>query len=414
MKLGSTNVLLIEPSFSCLDLLPAAKRLGCRVLVLSANSADRYIPNVYRSYIDKLIIVDTNNTEQVLKKAQELNEHYLFKAVIPGSEYHVVVAAYVAEQLKLPGHPVKTVNALREKHFMRECLKNTSVTMPAYSIVNSKNDLTRAAEQVGFPAVIKPVAMAGSLGVKLVNNRVELEEAYQEMTVSDIAEMERGVDGVALLEECVRGKEYSVEGYISDGKVTVVSITEKFLGPEPHFVEMGHIVEANLKNKDRIRIIDFVQRVITELKLCIGVFHLELIMDSEGPALIEIAGRLPGDHICDLIKLAKGVDLAEVMVQSHLNSPINLTVKINGYAGICYFSINEASYESIEGWDEVRTLPDMYEQKQIVPPNQRIDHPETFHGRIAYVIFNASTYDVVRESMRLAQKAVKIRSEFLP
>lgn len=40
-------------------------------------------------------------------------------------------------------------------------------------------DVDKAAEHVGFPAVIKPVSGAASIGVIRVNNRDELQAAYE-------------------------------------------------------------------------------------------------------------------------------------------------------------------------------------------------------------------------------------------
>ena len=76
-----------------------------------------------------------------------------------------------------------------------------------------------------------------------------------------------------LVEEYVPGPEISAEGYVSNGVVTVVAITAKLLGPEPYFVETGHIVPADLDPRTREAVDSYVTEVCRGLGLTLGAFH---------------------------------------------------------------------------------------------------------------------------------------------
>ena len=91
-----SNLLIIQPAFSCLALLPAAKALGHNVTVMTANVGDRIIPLEFASFINQSIVVDTNDYEAIL---ESLPRDVEFDAVIPGSEYHVVLSAKLADKL---------------------------------------------------------------------------------------------------------------------------------------------------------------------------------------------------------------------------------------------------------------------------------------------------------------------------
>src|SRR5207249_7492479 len=106
--------------------------------------------------------------------------------------------------------------------------------------------------------------------------------------------------GGVLIEEYVEGPEYSVEGFMDGGSVRVACITSKFLGPEPHFVEAGHVVPGSISEPERRRVVAYVGRVVAALRLDRGPFHAELRCTPHGPLLIEIAARLGGDRIPDL------------------------------------------------------------------------------------------------------------------
>lgn len=403
-----SHILIIEPSFSCLELLPTAKKLGHFVSVLTANKDDRIIPENYKKFIDNLIIDDTNNQTKVIENAKNENKQLKLNGIIPGSEYHVVIAAQTAHALNLPGHGIETVLALRNKYFMRNMLAKSNMRTPRFHLINSESDLQNAFELVGAPAVIKPTNLAGSLHVKKINSFSELQSAYANILKNDINEMEHNAQMGLMLEEYIQGKEYSIEGVINNGYIEIISITQKFLGDEPHFIEMAHIVEANLNDEKYEAISLYVKQIIETLKVNIGVFHLELRFDENGPVILEIAGRLPGDNICELIKLSKNIELPELMIQSHLQEKINLSSITKKYAGITFFYTPNNSYSTIENFNLLSQIKSYFRSEIIVQPNIDINHPGTFHGRVAFAIFLSESYDIIFQSICEAQKLVKI------
>ncbi|MEX3845996.1 MULTISPECIES: ATP-grasp domain-containing protein [Paraburkholderia] len=89
----------------------------------------------------------------------------------------------------------------------------------------------------------------------------------------------------------------------------MLAVTEKILGPEPYFVEMGHVVDATLDERDPARLSAYVETVARQIGLTLGVFHAEVRMTRDGPTLIEIAVRLGGDRIYRLVELAKSISI---------------------------------------------------------------------------------------------------------
>src|SRR2546423_8114805 len=162
------------------------------------------------------------------------------------------------------------------------------------------------------------------------------------MTTDLVADFGRRPSSRVLLEEYVAGPELSVEGFVQDGDVHFVSITEKLVGPEAYFLEVGHIVQAQLPPAAVQAIRSYTEEVVRALGTPFGPFHAELRLTGRGPVLIEIAARLPGDHICDLILRARGVDLRRSMIAAYLGQavpvPAPLTDPVRGYAGIHFFT----------------------------------------------------------------------------
>ena len=399
------SILIIEPSTSGYALIKSAKTLGCFVMVMSADTDERVIPADFKKDIDQFIQVDTNCLDAILSKTQALQKKP--DAVIPGFEIYVDIAAMIAKHFELLHVDTSAVKALRNKWVMRNKLKDASVRVPQYWKICSERDIDQYSHDFCFPLVIKPIDQSGSVHVSKVNSLEALKTAYQNMCAETWTEMAKGVGTHAIVETYISGKEYSVEGYLNQD-VVVVSITEKTTTKPPYFVEMRHIVSANLSEQAAKTIEDYVRRVVKALKINCGVFHAEIKVDEVGPVLIEIAGRLAGDRICDLIQLAKGVDLRDMMIYSHLGMPILQSESLSQqYAGIQYFSIDHNNYKQVDGLDVLEALPGFYDFQRYYQKGQLVPALNSFLGRVAACVFTAKDYETLVARLDDATKVLR-------
>ena len=80
------------------------------------------------------------------------------------------LVARLAERLGLPGNPPGAVDAARDKHATREVLAAAGLPTPRNFLITSPRQLAAAADAVRFPAVIKPICGAASIGVVRVDD----------------------------------------------------------------------------------------------------------------------------------------------------------------------------------------------------------------------------------------------------
>ncbi|SRR5579883_1418508 len=403
-----SNILIVEPSSAGLKLIPTAKTMGLYVIVFSANQDERIIPDYYRKDIDQLFFLDTYDMALLQETTNTINRTYPLSAIIPGSEYHVPIAAKLSNNMGLPGISPQQAKYLRVKSDMRECLSNHNLRCPRYAVIASNEDILKAIENVSFPCVIKPIASAGSVHVSRANNIDELLTAYHLMCMDTWSELGQGIGNIALIEEYIQGEEFSVEGYVDSHGAHIISITKKILSPEPYFVEMGHIVPANIHDPARMAIQAYVHAVIKAFDISVGIFHCELKIDQQGPILIEMAGRLAGDRICDLILLSSGINLYQIMLRSYLGQSIHCdSILPKQYAGIRFFALNNKNtYSNIYGITELQAMPGFQEFTPIIKPGQKIPPLCNFMGRIAACIFTSTSYDQLVSILDNAQNII--------
>ncbi|MGN5630839.1 ATP-grasp domain-containing protein [Streptomyces sp. AC154] len=399
-----STVLIIEPRSSGRELVTRAHELGHTVIVLSSATGPGQDPGK----ADRVIHADTHDRAAVLDLIRALHAETPIDAVLPGFEHFVSLAAHAAAALGLPGIPPDGVAPLRQKNRMRRAVEAAGLDQPRYRTVSGSRSAAAAYAELGPVCVVKPVDQSGSLDVRRVSSEREAVGAFRRALRSGRSTGSGG-PGLVLVEEYVQGPEYSVEGYVEDGRVHVLAITEKILGQEPHFVEVGHIVPAQLEARTADRIRSYVVRVLEAVALGIGPFHAELRMSARGPLLMEVAARLPGDRIPELLRLACGHDLYEIMLRCYLGlpNPAPVGARSGVRAGIRYFlRPGLDSYREFRVDPVIESDPRVREIAVLLPPGSALREPGSSSGRLGYVLAAGASYRETAGVLRRAERAV--------
>lgn len=359
---NNKNIIFIEPYGASISLLQRGIERNFNIIILTAKKDFRIVPESIIAQAKLAIQVDTADDDEVLSVIRGLSELLNIHAVIPGFEYFVPAAADAARMLNLPILTNYNVLALRNKDLMRQRLLASGIAVPEFLSVNNVTDLEKAMDTISFPAICKPVDAAGSVNVKKVTNKRE--------AISAALRILEGVDILwghklarsLLYESYVQGKEYSLEGVVQRGKVIHFSLTEKQVSNQIDFIEIGHIVNVPVESSSKKKMERYVEQVIKALGMQNCPFHAELRLTELGqPILMEIASRLAGDKIGDLINLARGINYFDYIYATYLGEEIALPVFENHCAGIRFFYRPEIDqYSSIVG---VNSLPKMQELK---------------------------------------------------
>lgn len=387
------NILFIEPYGASLALCQRGVELGYNLVILTADTDLRIVPAnvIHTSAVS--IKVDTANEEQVTALVSCLKNRIRFDAVIPGFEYFVPIAAKVSRLLGLPGINDSDVMNLRRKDYMRSMLQRAGVKVPNYVLLDTLEDIDIAAKVIGFPMVCKPVDAAGSVNVRRVNNKKELLEAAGRILHGGDVLWGYQLSNLLLVEQYVEGKEYSLEGVVQNGHVYHFSVTEKFVSDQFDFVEIGHIANAPIDETLSVTMQTYVERVIKTLNADNCPFHAELRINKAGePVLMEIAARLAGDKIGELINLSRKMNYYDAVYAAYLGEEYKMPALGGDVAGIRFFyrpeveqysSVNDLSFAT----NEKITNIVLYYQ-----PGERIPSFPKPLRRLGHVIASADDY----------------------
>jgi biotin carboxylase len=345
-----------------------------------------------------------------LEVAAEAHRRWSFDAVMPSLEYSVPAAAEVADLFGLPGAGKQAGAILQSKISLREATGASGMLGPRWSEIDGPQAIQDFAEDRAV--VVKPADRQASLGVHLLE-KVTPELSEQVWAAMQAAE-EAGVPNRPmrhqyLVEERLVGPEYSVEAMVRDGEILFRNVTEKRVIPGVHPVEIGHLLPAPLSEPERESFHAAMRQLVEAIHFRTGILHAEFIRTDAGVALVECAGRCPGDHLMMLQDLAYGFVSRRELITMHAGRTPSFPQAAEQSAAIEFFRVAPGEIVSIDGEAEARALPGVRDLKITAEPGARVAEWASSFDRIGYVV--AVGPDAHQARDRAARAASTIRIE---
>jgi S-sulfo-L-cysteine synthase (3-phospho-L-serine-dependent) len=382
-----------------------ARRCGYRPVVL-AQKADRY-PYLKTEAID-WVQCDTGSMAAVRDSIDRLVLEGPVAGIFSSSEYFIEPASAMARFYSLPGKDPEALRACCNKWRQRQALESAGLKTPTFRRATSVQEAREALRDVGLPAILKPSVGSGSVGVKLC--ATETEAVDHAAWLLQRTKNERGMPLAheILVEEYVRGDEFSVEtlGPLSIG------ITRKHLSREPFFVETGHDFPAQLDPEIRDSITVTVQRALQCLGWAWGPAHTELRWTARGPVIIEINPRLAGGFIPEIVRLATGVDMIRETLKLVVSEQADVIPACSNSASIRFLiPSRKGTIRRVSGLDVARHVAGVTEVQLYRETGQLVQLENDFRDRIGHVISCSSSPALAIRSVETALEQISIDIE---
>lgn len=245
----------------------------------------------------------------IIQAARTLCQRHGCDGILTYEEQSVELTAAIAAALDLPYHSLDVARRCRDKLVMRQTWEAADVPSARSRLVGSQAEAEAVAADIGYPVVLKPRAIAASVGVVRADSAADLGMAYRVASGATLDRYEHAAHGV-LVEEYLEGPEISVESVVVDGQVQILATTRKQVGFAPFFEEIGHVVSASEPLAAASQVADVVRQAHRALGVQLGATHAELRLTPAGPRMIELGARMGGDMIPYLVFCATGIDVA--------------------------------------------------------------------------------------------------------
>jgi biotin carboxylase len=363
-------------------------------------------------YASQVLRVETNDLAVLIPFLQQQHAQQPFDAVITVCDYYIETVIAVAQALGLGAPFPRQVAQVRQKHLLRQALDYAELPNVRYRLAHSWPELQAAANQLGYPCVLKPVDLASSAYVSLIQNEQELASAYQNLGAFRNNFRDQAREQIFLLEEYLAGPEFSVESYSFQGRTSIIGITDKSVTGSPYFIENGHMFPANLDAQAYSQLCEYVLAVLDALDFEHGIAHTEVKLTAQGPRIIEVNPRTPGNYIVELIEQVTGLNLLELFVKLALqqDSPIVTQQITDRSAAIAFLVAQQAgTIESVQGADQWASKPDLLRWDLQARPGLAVAAPIDNTAYLGYVISRDEQGLGARAIAEAAISAVAVR-----
>lgn len=312
------KILIIGAGFLQAFVIQKAKELGYDTYAVDADPCA-----VGFAYADRHATINIVDEKACLAYAQQEKIDGVLTAA---TDYGVLTAAYIAQEMNLPGLKYDVAKLIKNKYRVRKCLYEHRVddTEQAYE-VDGNTDLQALCQKIVFPVMVKPCDGSGSRGAARVDSADRFAEACK-------AAMEASLTHRAEVETFIVGNEYGAESLVANGKVHVLGIMRKWMTEPPYYAELGHAIPNDLSREVEARAKRCVESAIKALGINFGSVNMDLLITAEGKIhIIDIGARMGGNMIgpC-IIPYGTGMDYVANMIRNAVGDGVDLTPIAHG------------------------------------------------------------------------------------
>jgi formate-dependent phosphoribosylglycinamide formyltransferase (GAR transformylase) len=216
----------------------------------------------------------------------------------------MLLAARLRQALGVPGPTVAETTPFRDKAVMKEVLQRHGIRTPHAFRATTADQCRQAAERIGFPLIIKPIAGAGSADTYRLDGADDLEDVLPRI---------RHVPEVSV-EEFIDGQEFTFDTICHGGEIAYFNVA--WYRPRPLIARTLEWVSpqtVTLRNVDAPHLrpgIEMGVEVLRALGFQSGFTHMEWFLKDDGEAVFgEIGARPPGARSVEIMNYGCNLDL---------------------------------------------------------------------------------------------------------
>jgi biotin carboxylase len=272
-----------------------------------------------------------------------------FDGVLAVGDQPASMAAQAAERVGIAFSSPDAVAAAKSKFLSRERFKSAGMLVPEYRLVNHINDaLSR------YPCVLKPVGLSASRGVIRANDADEFIAAFARIKRL----VEREEDQSIQIEDFIPGREFALEGLVTNGKLQTLALFDK---PDPldgpYFEETIYVTPSREPDSVIHAIRETAQQAVSALGLTQGPVHAEMRVNDRGVWMLEVAARPIGGLCSRVLRFANGETLEEVLLRHAIGDDVSALHLAPGGHGVMMIPIPRAGvYRGVSGLDDARAV----------------------------------------------------------
>jgi len=295
------KVMILGAGSCQLNAIRRIKSLGHQVV-----ASDYLKSSLGKEIADYAVLADTFSYEDTLRGAKE---HQVDAVMTTGTDQPVLTAAKVSEEMGL-------ISSLSSHQAL--CVTNKKL-MKKIFVKNNLPTVEHVFLKVGFkdipfepPYVIKPLDSRGQRGIYKLDS---VEEVREHISKTLLFSREEEV----LVEKYYKNKEVTVSGWVQDGNVTILTMTDRvtFSSDEHICVCISHEYPTiHQKYVEALKTCTY--KICDAFEITNGPIYFQYLIGDEGVMVNEIACRIGGAYEDLTIPYVTGFDILKRQIDEVL------------------------------------------------------------------------------------------------
>jgi biotin carboxylase len=348
------NVVCLATYFKGVDFIRECKSRGCQVVLITKEKMlDEDWP---RESLDDLIALPNDaGSELFIHLVSLLARQTRIDRIVALEEFDVLPAAQIREHFCLAGMSTATARLFRDKLAMGAKAKAAGIKVPDFVPLLNHDEVRDFVDRVPPPWVIKPRSDVSAIGIK---KGLEPGDVWRAIDDLDGRERLRERSPHYLLSRFISGDVFHVDSLVSSGRVIFAGANQYGRPPMDVAHKGGAYISHTVPHDaaDEQKLFEINRKLIKVLGLETGAAHAEFIRSTADGEFyfLEIAARVGGAYIADVLEAASGVNLWREWARLELAdrpSSRRLAPALKEYAGIV-LSLAKQEYPDTSSYND--------------------------------------------------------------
>ena len=313
------------------EFIRTCKAIGCHVLLLTVEKL-RHADWPFECLDDVFTMPEGLPLQGLIYSVSYIARSKQIDRIVALDEFDMENVSALREHLRIPGMGLTTVRYFRDKLAMRARAQEAGMLVPEFVHVLNYDNLREFMARVPGPWLLKPRSQASGIGMKKIHAQEELWPWLDQLGDQQ---------SFYLLEQFVPGSVYHVDSVASERGV-VFAAAHAYGAPPLDTSHHGGVFTTRTlpRDADETKTLEEINRnLLTGLGFVRGVTHAEFLKShADGKFyFIEVAARVGGAYIADVIEAASGINLWREWARLEVGAgkqPYELPPVRRDYAGV--------------------------------------------------------------------------------
>ena len=289
----------VEFDYSTVHAIWAIREAGYEAIIINNNpetvSTDYTISD--KLYFEPLTVEDVMNVIRMEKPKGVI--------VTLGGQTAINLAGPLAEfGVPIIGTQIEAIDNAEDRKLFEAIMRKTGIPQPKAKAVTDVEEGVKAAEEIGYPVLVRPSFVLGGRAMMIVGNEETLRHYLHNA-------VEINEKSPVLVDKYIMGRETEVDAICDGRDVFIPGIMEHVERTGIHSGDSISVYPSfSLSRKVKDKIIDYTCRLGLEIGI-VGLFNIQFIVDSNDEVyIIEVNPR--SSRTVPFLSKSTGIQMAKI------------------------------------------------------------------------------------------------------